>query len=504
MSKKMKAAAGLLGIALASSSLLAACGSGSDTGKGAEPAKGAKEEKPYEISMAFMTFSNLKDVGLVQDEISKITKEKINATVKLVPISISAWNQQVNLMLAANENLDLIVTMASRNYGSQVAKGQLVPLDDLLNKYGQGIKDAVGPELLAATKVGGKIYGIPSMRDLATDFGISMRKDLVDKYKIDLSKVKTWEDLEPIFKTIKDNEPGIVPLVQQNNSQTPALKIYNAQFDLLGDSMGVLADSGSDLKVQNLFETKQYADSLALVRKWYQAGYILKDIANSQETGQNLVKAGKAFSYLTNLKPGYEQQDAAQTGKEMAVIRLTKPYMNSYNVTSFMMSIAKNSGNPDKAMQFMNLLYTDKNIANLISNGIEGKHYVKKSDNIIAPVPGVTESGYLFNQWEVGNNYLTYIWEGTDPKIWDQMKAFKDSAVKSKALGFTADLEPIKTEVAAVTNVLNQYKVGLETGTLDPSLLPEFNAKLKAAGLDKIIAEKQKQLDAWLKAEGNK
>lgn len=498
---KMKAAKGLLSIAVASSTLLAACGVNSDSKTGT-PAKESKDSKPYEITMALMTFNNLKDIELVQEEISKITKEKINATVKLLPISISAWNQQVNLMLAANENLDLIVTMASRNYSSQVAKGQLIPLDDLLNKHGQGVKEAVGMDLLSATKVGGKIYGVPSMRDLAADYGISMRKDLVDKYKIDVSKVKTWTDLEPIFKTIKDNEPGITPLVQQNNSQTPALKLYNAQFDLLGDSMGVLGDAGNDLKVQNLFETKQYAESLELIRKWYQAGYILKDIATSQETGANLVKAGKAFGFLTNLKPGYEQQDTAQTGKEMVAVRLTKPFMATYNVTSFMMSIAKNSGNQEKAMQFMNMMYTDKNIANLISNGIEGKHYVKKSDNMIAPPPGVTESGYLFNQWEVGNNYLTSVWEGTDPKIWEQMKAFKDAAVKSKALGFTPDFEAIKTEVAAVTNVINQYKVGLETGTLDPSLLPEFNTKLKAAGMDKIIAEKQKQLDAWVKAGG--
>jgi putative aldouronate transport system substrate-binding protein len=49
--------------------------------------------------------------------------------------------------------------------------------------------------------------------------------------------------------------------------------------------------------------------------------------------------------------------------------------------------------------------------------------------------------------------------------------------------------------------VKDQYKVGLETGTLDPDkYLPEFISKLKASGIEKIIAEKHKQLDEWAKS----
>ena len=48
-------------------------------------------------------------------------------------------------------------------------------------------------------------------------------------------------------------------------------------------------------------------------------------------------------------------------------------------------------------------------------------------------------------------------------------------------------------------NVCNKYQAGLETGTLDPeTYLPEFIQALKDAGLEKVIAEKQAQLDAFL------
>jgi putative aldouronate transport system substrate-binding protein len=45
--------------------------------------------------------------------------------------------------------------------------------------------------------------------------------------------------------------------------------------------------------------------------------------------------------------------------------------------------------------------------------------------------------------------------------------------------------------------VLNQYRVAFETGTISPEKLPEFNAALRLAGLDAIMLEKQRQLDAW-------
>jgi putative aldouronate transport system substrate-binding protein len=103
--------------------------------------------------------------------------------------------------------------------------------------------------------------------------------------------------------------------------------------------------------------------------------------------------------------------------------------------------------------------------------------------------------------FRVGNNFLARIWTSDPPDLWAQLDKFNKGAMKSKALGFSFDAEPVKTEVAAVTNVISQYRMGLETGTMDPKVsLPEFITKLKASGIDKIIAEKQAQLDKWAKA----
>jgi len=52
--------------------------------------------------------------------------------------------------------------------------------------------------------------------------------------------------------------------------------------------------------------------------------------------------------------------------------------------------------------------------------------------------------------------------------------------------------------LTAISNVTNRYKKILETGSVAPeSKLQEFIAQLEAAGIGKVIEEKQKQLDAW-------
>jgi len=490
--------------------IMSACGSSggkasSSPSTDASASGGASNLKPYEITMAFITVgSQTQGIPAVQEAISKITKEKINATVKLVPISYGTWAQQMNLMMAGDEKLDLLVS-GMGTYNAQVAQGQLIPLDDLLDSSGKGITETFSPEILKATYINGKIYGVPSNRDLAADYGFVMRKDLVDKYAIDLTQIKTIDDLDPIFQKIRDNEPNVTPLVSYVPGSTPADSIYPMMYDYLDDKLGVLPDHDNGLKIVNLFESENYQKVIHSIRRWYLAGFIRKDEATSKDNATDLIKAGRAFGFFTSLKPGYEQQATRAAGTEMVSVRLSQPITTTKNITNFMWSIAKNSKDPQRAMMFLNLMYTDKDIINLLDWGIEGEDYVKVSDNVIDYPPGKTAADVAYGLnlgWLFGNQFLSHVFKTDSPDIWQQMDAFNKGSKKSKALGFTFDVLKVKTETAAVANVMNQYRLGLETGTLDPDkTFPQLNKDLKDAGIDKVIAEKQRQLDEWAKKQ---
>lgn len=469
-----------------------------------------KAEPAAELSMAFLTFGNTpKDMNKVVDEISKISKQKINATLKVEPISIGAYSQQIKLKLASNEKLDLVATGTLGNgtvfdFNGQTKNGQLLAMDELLDKYGSETKKIMS-EYLVAGKVDGKQYAIPTLRDEGQGIGLFMRKDLVDKYKIDITKVKTLDDAEAVFKTIKDGEKGISPLMYgQDSINTLVTSVTFPSFDYMGDWFGVLMNaSDSSLKLQNLFETPEYANLVKTARKWYTAGYVLPSIATAQDGAYSQLKSGKIFSFFQATKPGIDQQVSLQSGTEVVHAEIYAPVTTTSTVSGFMWGIPASSKNADKAMQFLNLMYTDKDIVNLFDWGIEGKHYEKAADGSIDYPQGVDAktTGYGLNEgFQFGNQFLSYIWKGDSQDLWKQLDEFNKSAVKSKALGFTFNASKVKTEYTAVSNAWNQYQRGLEDGTVDPDkTLAAFNKKLKDSGIDKVIAEKQAQLDAWAK-----
>lgn len=462
----------------------------------ATPSNATKD--PYEVTVAFPVFGTVpKDTELVQAEISKITQAKINATVKLMPISIGQWNQQMNLMVSSGEKLDLALTFgADGSYAKQASADQYKPIDELLTKYGEGIKQATGEDFLKSAKFNGKLYGVPTLHGYGVSSAIFMRKDLVDKYNIDVASIHSLDDLEPIFKTIHDNEPSITPLVAAGS----LLDAYYTH-DTLMDRLGVLPGYDNGLKVEDYYESQEYATVTDQLHRWFQSGYINKDAATTQQRAEDVIKSNKGFSYLSVSGPDSLANASRSAGTEMVSAELVEGhYTTSANVLTALWTIPQTSKNPDRTMMFLNMMYSDKDIVNLLIWGIEGKHYVKLSDNVIDYPTGVDAQtvGYSGTDWLMGNPFLSYTFKTQDPELWNKMKAFNDATKKSKALGFIFNSDPVRNEITALKNVLEQYRRGLETGTLNPAdKLPEFISKLKSAGIDKVVAEKQKQLDAW-------
>lgn len=501
MSGKMKIINMSLATALALGSL-SACSSTKD--KGTEFSGDTTEnltKEPYEISLAIpVTGAVDKDIPLIQEEINKITKAKINTTVKFNPISTGAWQQTMNLMSASGEKLDMLFVFG-QSYGANADTGKIIELDTLLNQYGQDLKKQFDPEFLNSAKIKGKIYGVPVLKDFTTGVpGIFMRKDLLEKYKINAASINKLDDLDPVFKTIKDNEPNISPLGV--GLSIPAEKYV--WYDKLGDRFGVLPSYDNGLKIVNLFETKEYEDFLKKMHSWFKAGYINKDAATSKVGSADLMKAKKSFSYIESLKIGGVERGSRNAGFELTFVPLLpEVYSSTSDVLTGMWAISNNSENPERTMMFMNLMYTNNEIANLLKWGIEGKHYVKVKDNMIDYPPGIdsTTVGYSTPNWLTANPFRTYVFSNDPPDLWKLSADMNYKSIKSKALGFTFNSEPVKNEVTALNNVMDQYKKSLESGTIDPAdKLQEFRDKLKSAGIDKVIAEKQKQLDAWAAA----
>lgn len=460
-----------------------------------EEVKEQEKEEPYTVKIIAFGDATTEAANAVAEALSVKTRELYNIEIELVK---GYTVEQLNLILTSGEKLDLFPVMPWEMQLSSLANNdQIIPIDDLLKEYAPKTLAAISESDWNCLKVGGKIYGVPMNKEKASNSGIIFRKDIVDEFNIDYESLTTLDKIEEVLMMIKE-KTDYYPLV----SNAGSLKDF-LPYDDLGDGLGVLENVFEDsTTVVDWYETESFKNLCERMYDWNQKGLIMPDATSNTDSDMTLLGAGKGFATFGRFKPGVLNQGSAEAGTELVLAEMYPAYSKTTSVTT-PWCISANSEHPEKAMQVLDLLYNDPEMANLLANGIEGVHYVyvDKANNVIDYPEGkdANSTGYTVMSWSVPNQQITSIRVGDPLDLWDQLNKFNSSAYNSPAKGFTWDNSNVLNEVTACQNVVSKYKNGLELGALNPSdAIPKFVEELKAAGIDTIITEKQKQLDAWL------
>jgi putative aldouronate transport system substrate-binding protein len=240
---------------------------------------------------------------------------------------------------------------------------------------------------------------------------------------------------------------------------------------------------------------------MKLSREWFVKGYINKDAATTTESAAKKVAAGAAFSYSGQTNVGQGLVESLSTGMDIVMFPVLQPIITTNLVIGSMFAVPRQSKNPERALQFIARLHTDKQLQNIIVYGIEGKHYVKKDAGMIEPAPGIAagKNPYLNLKWMFGNQSLLFDYGEKDRGAAAALDKFNGMAIRAKDLGFTFNQTSVKTEVGAIANVIAQYDPVIASGSVDATvgLYDEFIAALKAAGVQKVVDEANAQLKAW-------
>ncbi|MBO5069038.1 MAG: ABC transporter substrate-binding protein [Roseburia sp.] len=466
--------------------------------------------EPELVTIDIVTMASGKEesgIEEVEAAMNEILEERYNINVNLTFMPFGSYAEQLTLMLSSGEGVDLCAVYMV-NYASCATTGQIQPMDDLIEEYGQGIIEQLGWDMINCGRVDGELYGLTQGRDLAASQGFVYNIEMAERNNLDMSEVDTLEELEAALRVIKENEENVWPVAVSAGEN-----IRNWDWDALGDEMvnlGVLADHAQDTTVVNLYETEQYKDLVTTMYRWKEDGLIQADAVNTTETASTLMEAGTAFGYFTNLKPYYCEENNPNLTNKIAAVEIKDALATTDRVTMALWSISGSCEHPEAAMKVLNDLYSDPVISNLYMYGVEGVHYqvveegaVTNGQDVINYLDGVDATTTTYRKsgtWLTPNQFIGNIW-GTDlpTDYWDATREFNNTSDKSAAFGFSFDATKVANEITACTNVVNKYHKALVCGALDPEeTLPKFNQELYDAGLQTIIDEKQAQLDAWL------
>ncbi len=434
----------------------------------------------------------------IEARANEILEEACGAHVRLRYLgSKENCLQQVKLAVSTGEKCDLFPSFEI-GVGAMVNNNLILPLNEYLPLCGAEIREDIPAEDWACVTMNGKICGVPINREKANGRGFVYRKDLAEELGVDPDSIRTMDDLEALLIKVRDAYPDMYPIVTSTG-----LARLPLPYDRLGDSLGVLEDSFSDsTRVVNLFETDSYRAMVELQWKWANMGLMMPDGSSNTSNEFALIRAGKGFGHFANVKPDKERETTSGTGYPTAIFQIVPPYSESTLVSS-MWNICSTSGNPEKAMLVLNEMYTNPELANLFTYGIEGKTYrvVDREKRLIGRMEDwdIKQNQYSFAIWSWPNELLVDVWEGDPPDIWQRVQRYNSEARPSPARGFVWDDTKVLGQVTACTIVLDRYRDALECGSLDPATaLPCMNEELRAAGIDEIVREKQAQLDRWI------
>lgn len=468
------------------------------------PVNTKPELEPYEIVWYFGGNGTEPNERLVEDEIGKYLKDKINTTVDIITFPLGEYANKMQTIITSGEKVDLAFSCSWCFTHTDVARsGMLVEItDEMLDKYAPHAKEVLAEKWLPGAKVDGVLYHLPCNKEVGVQGGVLLNKALVDKYNFDISTLKTYEDLTPMLQVIKDNEPDIYPIGTcegDNVGQLIACMANNAGELTIGFPM-----NGTEW-VAN-YDIPEIVDLWKVAKKFTDLGFVRKDAITVGDINPDL-KAGKVFATHVQLKPGKDAEMTVSTtpGIEWVQVGLTDCVIR--DVTGSMMAIPKTCPDPSRALMFYDYFYHDKNLLTLVNYGIEGIHYVKIDENTIDFAPqteGGTKSGWRppFSIWMVGDQFKNYLLKSEDPEKYSKLIKFNAECKPfGDTLGFSFDPEPVRnTWDKFKASGQEEYKllnIG-QAGDVDAAIAKQRKT-WEDAGIKEILKEYNRQYEEFVK-----
>lgn len=457
-----------------------------------------------------------------------------NTTVEFIDVPFEEYSEKFSQVLASGEGVDLAWTGWLINKPQNIADGNLMPLDDLLAEYGQGIVDILGENVVEIHRNAddGKLYYLPSWQGLVGD-----RRGWLVVTEIAELAGDTWiEDTEAAlnkwrnnysegteaFQAVLDQATKYLAAAKEagklgagiNTGRVFGWSMYNGTRSnpgVGGSEIGIPFEDNTFTVIDGVASEhyKLYAKTMA---DWYKEGYIRSDIMSVDTSTLTMPKNGEITdtTYVFSCDPYLTEadQDAATADAGMDMTYLPVEENASLILggdTSY--AIPYCADEPERAMMVLNAIYSQPDLYNTLIYGIEGEDYTKNADGTITTsyvgASPTADDSYGIQRWIIGSCKNALINNGTDPNYYADLEALEETARVNPFLNFTFDRTNVEGICASILNVYYEYGPQLDNGVAGDSweeLYNNYMAARKDAGIEELVTEFQNQLNAYIEA----
>ncbi len=466
------------------------------------PSEKAEDTNVHELDpvtlTAYLIGSPAKDYDEMLAEFNEHAQADLNTTLEVIFVGWGDYETKFPLLLSSGEPIDLIYTAAWTDFYNLAQKGAYLPIEDLVPKYAPDSYAKQSKTALEQATVNGHLYALAATYVDFDQFGYIVRGDLMDKYGMDT--LSSMDDFGDYLKNVAQNEPDLDPSGSYGSSNVmQTVYLYNKGYYPASGSWttnspyGIKVDTGEVVNVIDLPEILEYYEKM---KEWSDAGCWSKSVLSNKDN--NMFMEGLSASAIHNLDTWTNVYMAHPDQNIRYYPCWDYSYIPSY--MSNAMAIPAASNNPERALMLLDKIRNDQVYYNLLTYGREGTDYTITAENQLQATDADVFLPEGYCSWGFKDIDFVKPLAGSPPTITDVRKQIASVAVDNPFVSFTPDMDSVKTEFSAITNVMMQYEGPLGFGLLnDPAAgLETLRQQLKAAGVDDVLAVLQAQVDTYL------
>jgi putative aldouronate transport system substrate-binding protein len=436
----------VLSAALLATLSLASCAGPATTGQPAD-------DRPLVSIMAPLHFPHAPDPALIK-EIERLTDTRLD--IKWVPDGIYTDKMNTSLMTNSLKKATFVKYTDYNVVKNSVRSGAFWEIGPYLERFPN--LSTLNGEILNQSALDDKIYGLYTER-LSSRQGIIIREDWLEKLR--RHKPETIDELYEVMRAFTYEDPdgnGIddtIGIADRNDLIFGIFKTLSSYFGTPNN----WRLTGKRLVPE--FETPEYLETMNFMRKLYEEKIMNQDFAvTSKEVQRDLFIRGKAGVYIGSMLDVQRLADAAQLINPQArfalINRIKGPQgykiwsIPNYNgLYLFSKKAIKAEDELLEVLRFFDRSM-EKDVANLMKYGFEGRHYQTEGDRVILP-----EESKELRANELSVIYTLMIADLSNPNI---MKVVKQDSLSETAERLSEDNESF---------IVQDPTVGLKSDTAD-------------------------------------
>lgn len=470
--------------------LLTACNGSKISGEN----QSQSDDRPVVSVMAPLHFPHAPDPALIE-EIERLTNTRLD--IEWVPDGI--YTDKMNTALMTNSlKKATFVKYTDYNFAkNSVRSGSFWEIGPYLDRF-PNLRQ-LDKDILNQSALDDKVYGLYTER-LSSRQGIILREDWLENLK--LEKPRTIDELYKVMRAFTYKDPDRNG-INDTLGLTDRNDLIFGVFKTLGSYFGTPNNwklSGHTLIPE--FATIEYRDTMNFMRKLYEEKIINQDFAvTSKELQRNLFIRGQAGVYIGSMLDVQRLSDAAKlinpNARFVLVNRIEGPQgyriWSIPNFNGLYLFSKKAIKTEEELLQILKFFdrSMDKDVANLMKYGFEGRHYTMEGNRVILP----NESLEL-RASELSVIYTLMIADISNPNI---MKVSKQDPLTETAERLSEDNEKFITR---------DPTVGLKSNTYDEKNV-ELYKIISDATYNYIIGQLgeegfNQEIERWNSSGGNK